>query len=782
MNVLPILTGSPAAGGQVLRAWLIGWLGVSWILIHLYSGFYGSPNAMLFRTLHLGVALALVFLYIPTGGKRSPQPLPFLLLDTIFIIGSLWTSVYFVIEYDTWELRRTDMRLIDYATGILAIILTLETSRRAFGMSMVWVCLFFLFHALFSNYFPPPFNGPPASIFRLIRSIFLGDDGIYGVAVAVMSQFVVLFILFGTLLTLTGGGAFFTRMAFSLFGHRTGGPAKAAVVSSGFLGMLSGSSVSNVATVGPFTIPLMRRLGYGNSFAGGVEAAASNGGPIMPPVMGAIAFMMAEFLHVSYAKVALAAAIPAVLYYLVIYVTVHFEAKKLGLRALDKAALPSAWLIMKRQGYLLIPLAMIIITLMLGYSIVFVAVIIIGTTFLIGLLQKSHRMTPYRLLDSFERTVQSVVGLCASAGAAGVIIGAVFATGLTFTVTQFTVDLAGGHTWVVLVFAGMMSFIMGLGMPPTAIYITLVATVIPVLVKSGISPMAAHLFAFYWGNAANITPPVAISAYVAAPIANASPDATGWQATRLGAGTFLLPFLFVYAPGMLFEGPWYDTVYVTLAAALGLSAFALSLTGYCFAPMPIWQRLTFLASSLLLIVPDVIPNAFGYALLAGGIGSNWLTARSEAAAPGRSPIASDELQPSIATAPTASRTALGRLRDRLVAARLKRELGDAPIAVSVVNPRNLTDALMRDAETLGGPEDVTARTLWLSWGVVAVAGIAMEVMGQTYFHATNPLTWVVAIGAIAAFSLFGVARVWAAGRIGPAAATDHSLIRVMDAS
>jgi TRAP transporter 4TM/12TM fusion protein len=767
MNVIETLIGRPATVGRTARAWIIAWLGVWWILIHVYAGFYGAPNAMLFRTLHLGIALALVFLYIPTGAKDGRQPLHFFLFDVLLVLGSLWSSLYFIIEYHTWEIRRTDMRVLDYATGVLVILLTLETSRRAFGMSMVWICLLFLFHALFANYFPAPFNAPPASPFRLIRSVFLGDDGIYGVAVAVMAQFVVLFILFGTLLSLTGGGAFFTRLAFAMFGHRLGGPAKAAVVSSGFLGMLSGSSVSNVATVGTFTIPLMRKLGYRPAFAGGVEAAASNGGPIMPPVMGAIAFMMAEFLNVSYAKVALAAAIPAVLYYLVIYVTVHFEAKKLGLQAMEKAAMPRAWSILRREGYLLIPLALIIVTLTLGYSIVFVAIVVICSTFVIALLRPTHRMTPYRLFDTFEQTTRSVVGLCASAGAAGIIIGSVFATGITFTVTQFTVDLAGGNIWVVLIFAAIMSFVMGLGMPPTAIYITLVATVIPVLVKAGISPMAAHLFAFYWGNAANITPPVAISAYVAAPIAGASPDETGWQATRLGAGTFFLPFLFVYAPGLLFEGPWYGTLYVTASATLGLVAFALAVTGQCFAATTLVERVLFLAGALLLIVPEFIPNAGGAAAFAVALAANWIRPRR---------VAKDQS----AVRPTTSRalpegsgksmptTAFGRLRDRLVAARLERELGDVPVATTATDRGNLIATLMRDVEGPGAPKEVSSRALWAAWGAVALVALSLEVMGQNFFHATHPRVWVGAMALVGLVGVAGVALVWRRGRVAPA--------------
>lgn len=762
-NVLQVLTGHGAPTGRLVRMWLIAWLGMTWMLIHIYSGFYGSPNAILYRTLHVGLALALVFLYMPTGSGRwrDRQPLPLVLFDAVLVIASLSISAYFMLFLDSWEMRRAAMGPFDFWFGVMAILLVLEATRRSVGIILVIVCAFFMLHALFANYFPPPFFGPPNTPMRLVRTIFLGDDGLFGVAVSVMAQFVVLFILFGAMLNITGAGAFFTRIAFALFGHRIGGPAKAAVVSSAMMGTLSGSAIGNVVTTGSFTIPLMKRLGYKPAFAGGVEAAASNGGVIMPPVMGAVAFIMAEFLNRSYAEIIVAAAIPGILYFLVIYITVHFEAKKLGLRAMAKDALPNAWMIFKARGYLLLPLVLIITALVYGYSIIFVAVIVITATFILALIQRTNRMTPLRLFDSMEQAVRGTVGLSATAAAAGIIIGSIFATGLSFTVAQFAIQQADGQIWIVLVIAAVMALIMGMGMTAAAVYITLAATVIPILIKAGIDPLAAHMFAFYFGNASNITPPVALAAYAAAPIAKASPMAVGVQASRLGAGTFFLPFLFVYGPALLFEGEWYETIQVTFTAGLGLTSMALALTGYFFTTLPPWQRLIFLGSALFLIVPELLTDAIGVGLFLVGAFANWQQSRRAPA-----PIVAVAVVDQESTAPIEPQTGLGRLWNRFVSARMeKEEIGGVTTATEAESLENITEALMREPEVPGGSSEVTPKALWMAWGVVIIAAGAMEFLGQIIFHARNPIWWVAAIAAIALFAVVGVSRVWAAGRI-----------------
>lgn len=738
------------------RGWLIAFLGTFYVLIHLYAGFYGPPESILFRAFHVGTALALVFLYFPLL-RHSKGPVRFFarIVDLLLILGAFWIVSYFVIELETWDYRRFSLRFQEYFTAALLVVLVLEAARRAVGPVLVVICVIFLFHAKFADHFFGMFYGPPASWNRLTETMLLGSDGIFGIPVAVMAQFVVLFILFGTLLNITGGGTFFTRLAFALFGHRTGGPAKAAVVSSALMGSLSGSSIGNVMTTGAFTIPLMRHLGYRRAFAGGVEAAASNGGIIMPPVMGAVAFIMAEFLDRPYLEIIMAAAIPAILYYTVIFVTVHLEAKKLGLATMKKIDLPSPWPIIRKQGYLALPLVLIIVTLVLGYSIVFVAIVIILTTFGLALLQRTNRMTPVRLADAIEQTARATVGLSATAAAAGIIIGAIFATGLSFQISQAAVEFSGGQIWILLLIAALMALIMGMGMTAAAVYITLVATVIPILTRAGIPDIAAHFFAFYYGIISNITPPIALTAFAAAPLAGAGPMATAVQATRLGAASFLLPILFIYGPALLLEGEWWEVIAVSGTAFLGLSALAITFTGYFFGFVPMWQRAIFLASTVLLIVPELSSDIGGIALFALGCALNFWWSRRHATnvSDERRRVRREE------RATNERSTGIGRYTQRMVNRRLEKE-GEEAIADAPKDINDLTRALMSDKEGSGSPKEVTSRGLFIGWAVVVAMAGAFEYMGQIVFHATNPLGWLAVMAVLSVGGVVGIVVTW----------------------
>ncbi len=737
------------------RGWLIAFIGAFYVFIHIYAGLYGPPESLLFRAFHVGTALALVFLYFPLF-RHASTPVRNLgtLLDVLFIVGSLWIAAYYVIELETWEFRRFDMRFQEYFTAAMATFLVLEAARRSVGPILVVICLLFLVHAKFADHAPGIFRGPPASWNRLTETLLLGSDGFFGIPVAVMAQFVVLFILFGTLLNVTGGGTFFTRLAFALFGHRTGGPAKAAVVSSALMGSLSGSSIGNVMTTGAFTIPLMRHLGYKRAFAGGVEAAASNGGIIMPPVMGAVAFIMAEFLDRPYLDIILAAAIPAILYYVVIFVTVHLEAKKLRLATMNKADLPSPWPIIMRQGYLALPLILIIVALLLGFSIVYVAVVIVLATFGLALLQRTNRMTPIRLADTIEQTARATVGLSATAAAAGIIIGSIFATGLSFQISQAAVEFSGGQIWILLIIAALMALIMGMGMTAAAVYITLVATVIPILTRAGIPDVAAHFFAFYYGIISNITPPVALTAFAAAPLAGTGPMATAVQATRLGAASFLLPILFVYGPALLLEGEWWEVILVSGTAFLGLSALAITFTGYFIGFLPVWQRLIFLAATGFLIVPELSSDLLGVGLFALGTALNYWWSRR--------PSSSDEMLRSLreerAQTPATSR--MGQLAQRMVKARLAKEGEEVQAMEGPQDLKDLTRSLMTDREGPGSGQEVTRRGLFVGWAIVIAVAAVFETMGQLVFHATKPLTWLAIMFALSVIGMAGVIYVW----------------------
>lgn len=692
---------------ETIVSWTVLVLGMFFVLMHLYGGTYGAPDSLLYRSLHVNVALALVFLTRPLGSGWIRS------IDYLLVAGALCVQTYFFIELETWNIRTVFFRPVDYAVSLLFIGLILEATRRVVGMILVLICLFFCAHAVFANHFPGVFYGPPSSLKNLLQNVFLDSNGIFGTAIAVMANFVVLFILFGTMLNACGGGAFFTRLAFALFGHKTGGPAKAAVMSSAMMGSLSGSAIGNVLTTGVFTIPLMIRLGYKRAFAGGVEAAASNGGIIMPPVMGAVAFIMAEFLDRPYIEIIAAALIPALLYFLVIFVSVHAEARRLDLPLMPRAILPSAWSILKREGYLLLPIVLIIGALLAGRSIAYVAVLITAVTFLIAVLQPRRRITPRRLLAVIDETARSTVGLSAAAAAAGVILGAIFAVGLSFQIAQAAAQAAGDNLWLLLVLAAILSVIMGMGMTAVAIYLTLVATIIPILKLAGVPPMAAHFFAFYYGIISNITPPVALTAFAAAPIARANPLAVGVNASRLGIACFLLPILFIYSPGLLLEGPWEETVHVTLTSALGLCAFAVATVGYAFAPMPVWQRVGALMVFCLGVVPDWSLNLAGLALAAVVFGTNFAQRPKQAA---KAKVVDTGAE----------------AEERRILAEVMEDKADPP-----------------DFEARG-------RWLWGAWTVVVGVALVFQWSSSVYLQAREPLLWALMMMLTSIFAVTGI--------------------------
>ncbi|MFT6305204.1 MAG: TRAP transporter 4TM/12TM fusion protein [Gammaproteobacteria bacterium] len=715
-----VLTSTRTAVHRQWLAWSVVTLSVFFILIHLYAGLYSPPDSMLFRSIHTTTALALVLLTKPLANRLRG-------LDYFYIAVVVWVQIYFFIELETWNIRTVLFRPIDYVTSILFVFVVLEATRRVVGSILTGICVFFMLHALFANYFPGIFYGPPTSLKNLLQTVFLDSNGIFGTAIAVMANFVVLFILFGTLLNACGGGAFFTRIAFALFGHRVGGPAKAAVVSSAMMGSLSGSAIGNVLTTGVFTIPLMIRLGYKRAFAGGVEAAASNGGIIMPPVMGAVAFIMAEFVDRPYLDIVVAAIIPALLYFLVIFISVHTEAQKNGLPTIDKNRLPSAWKIFKTQGYLVLPIILIIVALIAGKSIVYVATMICAVTFVIALLQPRNRITPIKVLEVAEQTARATVGLSAAAASAGILLGAIFSVGLSFQIAQAAASAADDKLWLLLLLSALMSLIMGMGMTAVAIYLTLVATIIPILKLAGVPPIAAHFFAFYYGIISNITPPVALTAFAAAPIARAGPMEVGVQASRMGIACFLLPILFVYSPGLLFEGPWYEIIRATFVATIGLVSFATAATGYAYAPMPLWQRVGGVLALVLCITPIPAPNIVGLLIAAIVFASNYKSSKNL-------------LQDSNTDSTNAIEADVQNMGED--------EAGEDDILASIMNDPPGEKSQMRN------------RYYWISWTVFVLLFVAIEICSQLALQARSPLIWAGVMMLLSIGLVVGVAMSW----------------------
>lgn len=729
--------------------WTVAVLCTFYVYIHIYIGFYGSPDSLLLNSLHVTTALAIVFMTMPMATADSRWHVAGRMMDILALVATVWCAGYFIAQIHTWSIRTLVFRPVDYVTAVIFTALVLEACRRAVGMILVAICVFLMMYALTADHFGGMFFGPPVTWTRLLQTLQFGSAGIFGVAVSVMVQYVVLFILFGILLNVVGGGRFFTRIAFALFGHRRGGPAKAAVVSSGLLGTMSGSAIGNVVTTGIFTIPLMIRLGYKRAFAGGVEAAASNGGMIMPPVMGAVAFIMADIMGVRYIEIVFAALIPAIIYYGVMFVTIDLEARKLCLMPLRRESLPSAWAIMKKQWFYLLPIVVIAVALAMGYSVILVATLTIITTFVIGVLQRRDRLDPVKLLHVVEETARSTAGLSATAAAAGIMMGAIFAVGLSYQVSQEAARIADGNILFLVLLCGVMAIIMGMGMSAAAVYLTLAATIVPILEAAGIPKMAAHFYAFYYGIASNITPPIALTAYAAAPIAGSKPIDTGVHASRIGISCLLLPILFIYQPAILLEGTWLEIVHATAASSLALTGFAVATTGYLFRPLTLMERCVVILPSALLFDPGLVTDLLGLGGLALFSVANWMTRDRKVTVAARREVSITRER----------QTWFARWMQR----RMAKEMEPSASAIDTQATSALTaDALIRSlvsddpepAAQMGPP--FTTRSLALAWAVVIVVALMFEYAGQTFLHARSPELWTLLMAVASGVTVTGI--------------------------
>ena len=615
---------------SLLRARAVAFLATYLALYHLYIGIYGSPTNRVFLPVHLCVALALCFL----GRPSSPSPRIAAWRDGAGVLGSLAVLAWCLWSADDWDLKSIGLSPFDHAACVLLLLLVAEAVRRTTGWVLIVLAGLFMAQALWAQHFPGVLYGAGVSWESLLVSLVIGDAGVFGVPVLVIAQYVVLFLVFGRLLQVIGAGAFFSRLAFALFGARMGGPAKAAVLSSGLFGTLSGSGVSNVLTTGSFTIPMMIKVGYRPAFAGGVEASAAVGGAIMPPVMGAVAFMMAEFMGVGYVQVAIAAAIPALLYYLAIYWAVHFESAHLRLQGLPAELLPKPWPLLRREGYLLLPLATIVLFILLDYSVILVVVWALLVTVLISFRDRSSALSPHRMASALVSTGQLAGPLTATCAIAGVLIGSMGATGVGFQISQGLVALSGETLVGLLVMAALLALVLGTGLTASAVYITMVATVIPILKKAGVSDMAAHMFAFYFGVVSDITPPTALAAVTAAGIARSHPVATMLQASRIGIAAFIVPCMFVYSPALLMQGAWHEILRASLTASAGLACLAAALAGFAWRELRAWERVLLAVCCALLVVDEPWTDGIGLLLAAALVLPQWLARRRAGALAG----------------------------------------------------------------------------------------------------------------------------------------------------
>jgi TRAP transporter 4TM/12TM fusion protein len=612
-------------GPQTVLAVAIVALSLALSLFHFYSTYYGQAEVHAHRSTHLAFMIILAFLFFPFGRRSFADPLNrAFLVDLAWIGIALGAQLYTLVNLDRFVDPGYSVTTGDVVVGTLLIVAVLEAARRTVGWGLTLTAIFFLLQTWQADKFVSILYGPPNSWSSMVESFFGKEEGLYGIPVGIMSGVLILFILFAAFLTMTGIGDFFVKLATALAGRMTGGPAKVSVFSSALLGTISGSGVANVMMDGVFTIPMMKRIGYGATFAAAVEAVASIGGQIMPPIMAAAAFIMSDFVGVPFRQVAAAATIPALLYFFCVFVTVHFEARRLGLRKIPRDEMPSLVATLRADGYLLLPLAALIGFLYVGFSEELSALMAVGATFLISFVRRRSALGPVRLLRAFESGARTGVTVAMAVAAAGLIIGCLFLSGIGMKFSYMLVALSGGQLWLALIYTGFAAFLLGLSLPTTAVYLTLAIIVAPGLVQMGVPKMAAHMFIFYMGVTADLTPPTCLSPFAAAGIAGSPPMATAWQSMRLGVVLYIVPFMFVYSPALLLMGPWSDIVLAVVPACLGVFCLAAGLQGWLRCRATPTDRALLLAAAILFIVPSVAADAVALALLGTTYGLQFL--------------------------------------------------------------------------------------------------------------------------------------------------------------
>ena len=606
-------------------------IAISLGIFHLYVAAFGTPEGRSFRTVHLSVMLVLAICMFPAFRRSAWEPVAQgdsgdtlrwagFAIDLALIGYVIFALVWTIFDITAFHLRFGEKETPDLIVGGLMILLILEVTRRAVGWAMVIITAFFILHALYANYFFGFFYGPPVRFEKFIDVLFMSSDGIFGIPLHVCATYIVLFIIFGALLIRSGAGRFFIDLAVSMTGHRVGGPAKASAVASGFMGTVSGSAVANVVTTGSFTIPLMRKVGYRPKFAAAVEACASSGGQITPPIMGAAAFIMAEFLETSYINIVLAAIIPAFLYFATVYFMVHLEAEKNGIGQIERRLLPQTGEVLRSGWHLLIALAVLVAFLLYGYTPMKSAFWGIVSLFALSFIRPETRMSPVDIMAALESGVRATAPVTIACACAGLIIGSVFVSGLGLKFTQEVITISGGNLLILLSLTGISAIILGMGITTTAVYITVAALIVPALVKAGIEPIAAHMFAFYFGVVSTITPPVALAAFAAAAIANTGPMATAVESTRVGIAKYLVPLAFAYNPSLLLVGPTWLSVVSTVSAIVGLYVLSTGLEGWYRGRLSPLQRFAAIIAAALTLMPpmETIAGVQGYFWWAAG--------------------------------------------------------------------------------------------------------------------------------------------------------------------
>ena len=574
-----------------------------------------------FMTWVLMLVVILGYLKIPFSPKKKGQMGT---IDWLFMVMGVAPCLYVILEMERlqWTYGST-VEPLDIFFSILLMISLLELNRRAFGWALPITILGFLAYAFFGGFLPPQLFGHIGLKTGNVIAFMLGPMAIFGSVMVAMVQIIFLFMMFSTFLQMTGAGDFFVTLANSLFGRWRGGPAKVSVFSSSLFGTISGSSVANVAVDGGITIPLMMRTGFKPAFAAAVEAAASTGGQIMPPVMGAGAFIMAELLNISYGDVIVAAALPAILYYVGLYCMVDLEAVKQGLRGMPKEQLGRAWPVVKEGIHLLIPVVILVYELIIvGTSMSRAGLLSIASIVIVSWFRKKTRLGLHRFIQAVSEGAQSTVGIGAICASAGIIVGVIAITGMGVKFSSVVLALSGGSLFITLILTAMICMVLGLGLPTTASYIITVAVGGPALLKMGAPPLAAHLFIFYFAVVSAITPPVCGAVYTACGFSGSEVMRTGWIATRLGIAAYIAPFFFIYHPALLLNAPLVNVLQASITALAGIASISMTFIGTSYWGRIRWnvfQRALFFVAAMLLITPGTRTDLLGSLILAIGV-------------------------------------------------------------------------------------------------------------------------------------------------------------------
>jgi len=593
---------------------LITAVSIIMVAYHMITARIGTPIIMKHRAIHVGFVLLLIWAYYPAN-KKSIKTKPST-LDIALMIITVVTTTYTIMNVEPFAARGGIMLPLDLLFGIITCLLVLEATRRVIGKGLLILAITFLLYAYLGKYIPGVFSHRGYTLSRIVYQVYLTGQGIFGVPIGVSAGYLVVFIVLAALLGESGLGKLFNDLSLALGGRAVGGPAKVSVMASALTGTIQGSAATNVATTGAFTIPLMKKVGYEPFFAGAVEAAASTGGQIMPPVMGTAAFIMAEFLGVSYIRIAIAAIIPSLLYFSGVFFQIDLRARKLGLRGLSKEELPDAKETIKKYGHMIIPIIILIYLLMSGRSPVYAAFYASISTWALSFVRRETRIGLKKSKVMCINAARNILSVAIAMACAGFIVAVLSMTGLGIILADNIVLLSKGVVFIALVLAMIVSIILGMGLPTSACYIIASTIAVPILTKMGIEPFQAHFFVLYFAVISTITPPVALSSYVAAGMSGASTNRVSLAAFKLALAAFIIPFFFIYNPSiLLITDSNLIIIWSVITSLFGIFLLSASLEGYLFVDIPMWLRFVLSGASISFITPRLSFNIAGVALV-----------------------------------------------------------------------------------------------------------------------------------------------------------------------